>query len=450
MTGGFRRYPEYRDSGVEWLGEIPAHWEVVELGRVGQFFKGKGGSKLDEKGQGVPCVRHGDLSTYHDHHIVDTRSYLDEQVAAAYTPISCGDVLFAASGETIEEVGTSAVNLIQSAAVCGGDVIVFRPEDNWDPCFLGYALGSVNASQQESTMGRGFTIAHIYISQLRRLRTLLLPLPEQRAIANYLDRQMDAIDRLVRKKERLIELLNEARESLISQAVTRGLDPEAPTRDSGVEWLGEIPAHWEVVELGRVGQFFKGKGGSKLDEKGQGVPCVRHGDLSTYHDHHIVDTRSYLDEHVAAAYTPISCGDVLFAASGETIEEIGTSAVNLIQSAAVCGGDVIVFRPEDNWDPCFLGYALGSVNASQQKSTMGRGFTIAHIYISQLRRLRTLLLPLPEQRAIADFLDRETGRIDAMVAKTREAIERLCEYRGSLISAAVTGQIDVRESMASP
>ena len=155
--------------------------------------------------------------------------------------------------------------------------------------------------------------------------------------------------------------------------------------------------------------------------------------------------RANITDESAAKYTPLRYGDILFAGSGETIEEIGKSAVNLIDGPAYCGGDVIVFRPSIEADATFLGYAADCSTSIYQKACMGRGVTVMHIYSQELR---CLLLPLPsldEQRAIAAFLDGEAARLAKLVERTQTAIERLQEYRTALITAAVTGKIDVRE-----
>ena len=454
MTG-FRRYPDYRDPGVEWLGEIPAHWEVVELGSVGAFSKGRGGTKLDEEGQGVPCVRYGDLYTYHDHHIVDTRSYLDERVAEAYTPITYGDVLFAASGETLDEIGKSAANLIRSAAVCGGDVIIFRPDGNPDSRFLGYSLGAAHGLHQKAIMGRGFTVVHIYIPQLRRLGTPLPPIPEQRAIADFLDRQTSRIDRLVRKKERLIELLKEKRASLISHAVTRGPDPDAPMMDSGVEWLGEIPAHWEVVRLKAVANVQL----SSVNKKTvSGQPSVR---LCNYTDVYYRDEirRSHATAFMKATAREseierfgLRKGDVLITKDSETPDDIAVPAIIAEDlPGVVCGYHLAMLRPNSHLcDGSFLGRAIGAAGPSDQFRLHASGVTRFGLTLGSIADSVIPLPPLPEQRAIADFLDGAASQIDALVTKTNDAIDRLREYRASVISAAVTGRIDVRDPSPPP
>ena len=214
--------------------------------------------------------------------------------------------------------------------------------------------------------------------------------------------------------------------------------------------LGEVPEHWEVKRLSLIGSFFKGGGGTKEDEVEDGVPCVRYGDIYTQHQFFIRETRSDISEESAAKYTPIHYGDILFAGSGETVEEIGKSAANLIEGPAYCGGDVIVLRPVIEFDATFLGYAADCSTSTYQKAYMGRGVTVMHIYGQELKRLLLPLPPIAEQRAIGAFLDRETERIDSLAAKMRLLIERLSEYRTALITAAVTGKIDVRASAESP
>ena len=179
-------YPAYKPSGVEWLGDVPEHWDVVQLGRIGVFSKGSGGTKDDEVPDGIPCVRYGDLYTTHKHFIDQARSCVAPEKAKSYTPIHRGDVLFPTSGETIEEIGKSAVNLLTTHVLCGGDTIIFRPTIPIEPKFSGYALDCPAVQTQKSLMGRGITIMHIYSSQLKYLWFLLPPLPEQRAIVRYL------------------------------------------------------------------------------------------------------------------------------------------------------------------------------------------------------------------------------------------------------------------------
>ena len=247
-------YPSYRESGVPWLGKVPAHWEVRRLGQFGSFSKGNGGNREDEVSAGVPCVRYGDLYTTHEFFIRKSRAFVSREKAQDYTPIQYGDVLFAASGETLDEIGKSAVNLIQSEARCGGDVILFGSKREIEPRFFGYAADCLPAAMQKATMGRGITVIHIYAVQLKRLGIALPPLAEQAAIVRFLDHADRRIRRYIRIKEKLIALLEEQKQVVIHQAVTGQIDlrtgqPYPAYKPSGVEWLGEVPAHWERRRL---------------------------------------------------------------------------------------------------------------------------------------------------------------------------------------------------------
>lgn len=242
-----RPYPTSKDSGVNWLGEVPSHWDVHQLGRIGRFSKGSGGTKDDDSDEGVPCIRYGDLYTQHRFFITKSRACVPNARAAAYTPLRYGDVLFAGSGETIDEIGKSAVNLIRGTACCGGDVILFRPSIEIDARFLGYATDCPPAAYQKACMGRGITVMHIYWSDLKYLTVALPPLTEQAAIVRYLDFTEAKIRRYVDATRRLIARLEEQRQAMTHLALTRGLRSTAETKPSGVSWLGNIPSHWNVM-----------------------------------------------------------------------------------------------------------------------------------------------------------------------------------------------------------
>ena len=285
-------------------------------------------------------------------------------------------------------------------------------------------------------------------ARMREIPFPLPPLPEQVAIVRYLDHMDRRIRRYVTAKRKLIALLEEEKQAIVNRAVTRGLDLNVRLKPSGVEWLGDVPEHWEMVQLGRIGKFSKGGGGTKEDEVDVGLPCIRYGDIYMNHKYHIERSRSYISPEQSSNYTPMEYGDILFAGSGETIDEIGKSAVNLLGEEAYCGGDVILFRPKIEMTPRFTGYAADCVQSAYQKSRMGRGITIMHIYSSQLKYMRLALPPVAEQSAIAEYLDKATANIDTATARARRQIELLQEYRTRLIADVVTGKLDVREAAA--
>ena len=231
MSADLKPYPAMKDSGVPWLGEVPTYWEVRHLGRIGRFFKGGGGTKEDEREEGIPCVRYGDLYTHHRFFITASRACVAPELAAtAYTPIAYGDVLFAVrSGETIEEIGKSAVNLIRGPACCGGDVIVFRPSIDAEARFLGYIADCSASVHQKACIGRGFTVMHIYSSDLKYMTVAIPPVPEQVAIVRFLDYADRRIRRYIRAQQQLIALLEEQKQAIIHQAVRRSRGAESPS-----------------------------------------------------------------------------------------------------------------------------------------------------------------------------------------------------------------------------
>ena len=440
--GRYRTYPAYKDSGVEWLGKMPAHWSMRQLGQIGSLRKCNGGTKADEVPEGVPCIRYGDLYTHHDSFIRRSRSRVSPERAEDYTLIRYGDILFAASGETIDEIGMSAVNLMAEDVCCGGDVILLRTAIEADAEFMGYAMGSSHAAWQKGRMGRGITVMHIYGDQLKYLLLALPSASEQRAIADFLDRETAKIDALVAKKERLIELLQEKRSALITHAVTKGLDPDVSMKDSSVEWLGEIPARWEVKRWRHCCNITEGL----VDPR-----------KSEYRDRILI----------APNHVESGTGRILLM---ETADQQGAISGKYL----VKPGDLIFskIRPGLNKICISKGYWLCSadmypisISTINLKSTFLIKFMLCQVFVKLMvdesmrvampkvnrERLSDCSLVLPphsEQERIVFFLDRETAKIDTLITKVHEAIERLKELRTALISAAVTGKIDVREAAA--
>ena len=271
-----------------------------------------------------------------------------------------------------------------------------------------------------------------------------LPAREQQAITAFLDRETARIDALVAKKERLIELLEEKRTALITRAVTKGLEPNAPMKDSGVEWLGKIPAHWEVERIKWVARMESGHTPDKKIEAywlGGDIPWVSLADTGRlrevdYIAETAVNTTSEGIAHSSARILPP--GTVVFsrdATVGLCAITRGRMAVSQHFIGWVCGNRL---QPE------YLLFVLRSMTQELERLTMGA--TISTIGMPDVKGLATPIPPRHEQERIVEFARGQRARIDALVAKVREAIDRLKELRTALISAAVTGKIDVRDA----
>ena len=428
MIAELKPYPKMKDSGVEWVGGVPEHWGVDPIARHGSLFKGSGGSKEDEVEEGVPCVRYGDLYTRHEFFIQETKACVTPERAAAYTPIRFSDVLFAASGETIEDIGRSAVNLMEADACCGGDVLVFRPRANMDARFLGYAADSPASRHQKACMGRGFTVVHIYGSELKRLALPVPPLPEQTAIVRFLDYADRRIRRYIRAKQKLIKLLEEQKQATIHRAVTRGLDPDVPLKDSGVEWLGEVPDHWEVTRV--KGEF------ECLNRRRIPLSSSERGEMTL---------RRY--DYYGASGVIDQVDDYLFDDELLLIAEDGANLVlrNLPLAIIARGrfwvnNHAHILKPRrGNLD--FLAWTMEAMNyepwisgAAQPKLTKDRlmGISIA-------------VPPRQEQDRIVQSVSGETMPLREAAAKAQREVSLLRELRSRLIADVVTGKLDVRD-----
>ena len=431
-------YPAYKPSGVPWLGNVPEHWHVQQLGRIGRFSKGTGGTKEDEVPEGIPCIRYGDLYTSHEFHIRTTRSFVDEANVTKYTPLRYGDILFAGSGETIDEIGKSAVNLIESRVCCGGDVIIFRPDIEIDATFSGYAIDCPQSQIQKSEMGKGITVMHIYGNQLKYLSIPLPPLPEQRAIVRYLDHVDGRIRWYVDAKEKLVALLEEEKQAVVNWAVTRGLDPNVPLKPSGVDWLGDVPEHWEVRRSKRL--FSPRKELARPDDV----------QMSATQAHGVIPQDEY-ERRVGRRVVKISLH--LEKRRHVEVDDFVISMRSFqggLERAWATGcirSSYIVLRPIIEVDVEFFSYVFKSqayIRVLQSTANFIRDGQDLNF-----NNYCAVDLPFPtvaEQRNIAVALREETAKIDAAITRARRQIELLREYRTRLIADVVTGKLDVREA----
>ena len=438
-----QRYPHYIKSRAECLEEIPAHWQTSTLGRLGKFFKGNGGTKDDEVEDGIPCVRYGDLYTQHQYLIRETRSGISKDSLSNYTQMQYGDILFAGSGETIEEIGKSAANLIKGPAYCGGDVIVLRPTIKSDATFLGYAADCSTSTYQKALMGRGVTVMHIYSSELKDLVIPLPPLDEQSAIAAFLDRETARVDQLIAKHELQIERLAEYRNAVITRAVTKGLpadaardaglDPEPSMKPSGSAWIGDVPEHWDIKKLKQSATRINVKADTEdLEDIAYiGLENVRPWTGS-------LDKMDAPIEPEGTANV-FRTGDILF---GKLRPYLAKGL--LADHEGMCSTEFLVVTPAD-YEGQYLLYLILTDGFIQDADSSTFGAKMPRTNWDFIGNQYLPLPPVAEQRAIVQYLDQKTARIDTLSERAGAAIERLNEYRTALITAAVTGKIDVRE-----
>ncbi|MBI3629634.1 MAG: restriction endonuclease subunit S [Candidatus Rokubacteria bacterium] len=441
----FKPYPAYKNSGVEWLGKIPVGWGIKRLKRVVQF-RGGGTPTKDQaeywRGD-IPWVSPKDMKVSV---VLDTEDKITAQAIrdSATKLVQAGAVLIVVrSGILVHSI---PVALTGCEVTLNQDLKALIPHSELLPEYLVYLISGMQRELLVEWKKEGATVESLELELVANTPTPLPAIAEQRAIAAFLDRETARIDALVANKERLIELLREKRTALITRAVTKGRDPNVPMKDSGIEWLGEIPAHWEVVPVYARYEVALGK---MLDAKrvtGESSGCyLRNVDVQW----DAVNTAGLPDMDFApwerGRYV-LRPGDLLVCEGGE------------VGRTAIWRGDIEEcfyqkaihrVRPRSEKEaPRFFYYLMCTLAKRGVFVAGGNPNTIDHLTAVQLRHYRLPFAAPQEQRAIAAFLDRETAKIDGLVAKVRDAIDRLKELRTALISAAVTGKIDVREHAA--
>jgi len=438
----FRPYSEYKESGVEWLGEIPANWEALRLRFVVATSVSKREVRGLDRGTEVSFIPMEAVGEYGGLSLDGTKPL--SEVLDGYTYFRDDDVVVAKITPCFENgKGALAEALCNGIAFGTTELHVLRPRNGIYKRFLLYLTFSDRFRRlgTASMYGAGGQ-KRVSDNFIRDFAHPFPSLAEQRAIAAFLDRETVKIDGLVARKERLIGLLAEKRTALITRAVTRGLDPNVPMKDSGVEWLGEIPAHWSIVPL----KVLLRRCDYGISESLAGV-----GEIKVLTMAHIQDGCIVLpDEGSINAVDQdlvLKPGDLLFnrTNSRELVGKVGLfrgSGEDRVTFASY----LVRLTARADVKPEWLNYVLNSSGVL----CLARSIALLSVNQANLNpsRYKQIVVPLPEQseqRVIAAFLDRETERIDALIAKVREAIDHLEEFRTALISAAVTGKIDVRE-----
>mgnify|MGYP002620613313 CR=1 FL=1 len=450
-------YPEYQESGVQWLGRVPGHWNV-KRGRFAMRVNPPAPllRKLEED-QEVSFVPMDAVNEYGGIRLDQTR--VKGEVGGGYTEFQDGDVVIAKITPCFENgKGSLATGLINSAAYGTTELHVLRIAQALDNRFLFYLTVTDGYRKLgESEMYGAGGQKRVPPEFCKDFLTPLPPLPEQTAISDFLDRETGRVDTLVAKKRRLIALLREKRSALISRTVTRGLpddaarefglEPHSRFKDSGIEWLGEVPEGWEATHLKYATRMIVDCPHETPEYDGDGgYHVVRTADLSSglldLSNTYRVAKDEYLRRIRRSAVEP---GDILYSREGERWGFAATAP----ESPKVCLGQrMMQFRVASSFDPRYLMWHLNASCVYEQGILDTAGSTAPHVNVSTIRNYWLVSPPLPEQTTIATYLDRETTKIDRLVEKVEAAIDRLQEYRTALITAAVTGKIDVREIAA--
>jgi type I restriction enzyme S subunit len=429
-----KKYDSYKDSGIEWIGEIPSHWEISSIKKQGYEFE----TEKRESTELNEILSIGGEHIQNGTFLLDNPRYVSEDFYNKIDKgiIKKGDILTVKDGATIgksmyvENMPTEKMILNEH---------VYRIKGNK---FFYYIIISYSTQYQFCMNNQSTAQESITTDTLKTVQFCLPPSFEQTAIANFLDLKTSEIDEIIADKKRLLELYEEEKTAIINQAVTKGLDPNAPIKDSGIEWLGEIPEHWEVKKVKWVHQTTSGGTPKTSDPENYDghIPWLRTLDLNNdnVYDFEIQITEKALSESSAKVVPANSVLVAMYGGAG-TIGKSGLLKFNAAINQAICA-----ILPNGITIPEYLHYFVIFFRPYWMVGAEG---TRRDPNISQddIKNKEFIFPPIQEQQSIVHHIESECSKIDFKKARTEELIELLTEYRTALISEAVTGKIKVTE-----
>ena len=444
----FPRYPEYKDSGVPWLGEVPAHWQVIPLIRTASgsnelFIDGDWIESSDLADEGIRYITTGNVGE--GKYKEQGMGYISE---ATFQKLRCtevlpGDVLVSRLNMPIGRA--CIVPDLGGKVVTSVDNVIVRTSDHFDRRFLIFLLSCKSHFANMENLARGTTMQRISRSALGRVRFAFPPVVEQMQIAALVDSETSKIDALVAEQEKLMGLLKEKRQAVISHAVTKGLDPTVQMKDSGVEWLGDVPAHWSVKRLKFVAVVQTGiaKGKNTTGKEIISVPYLR---VANVQDGYLaLESIAIIDiEPEQLSRYQLMFGDVLMNEGGD-FDKLGRGAIwkDEIQNC-IHQNHVFAVRPHAI-SPQWLNQVTGSEYAQFYfKGRSKQSTNLASISSSNVMEFPVVLPPDDEQIELLQYIEERSQELDTLKAEAEHSIAVLVERRTALISAAVTGKIDVR------
>ena len=429
------RYEEYKDSGMEWIGEVPSHWEVRKIKTLSIVKRGASPRPIDnpkyfdDNGE-YAWVRIADVSSS-ERYLKETTQTLSKLGASLSVKREPGDIF-------ISIAGTVGKPIITHIRCCIHDGFVWFPHLKQDSEFLYYIFMS---GQPYLGLGKMGTQLNLNTETIGEIRIPIPPLSEQQAIADYLDAKCGEINRAIDVQKKKIDLLNELKQTVITDAVTKGLNPNAPMKDSGVEWIGEVPEHWDVMRLRFASEFRNGYTPSKANPE-----FWTDGTIPWYRMEDIRESGRFLKEAKQYITPEAVKGNGLFEAGSfilATTATIGEHAVLIVDSLANQRFTNLKIRKSlsHNLSGKYFFYYLFVVDEYCKTTT--RTATFPAVNMDDLKNFGITIPPVSEQQSIVAHIEKEVEKIDTQISKAHRKIELLDELKQSIITEAVTGKIKV-------
>ncbi|WP_419622926.1 restriction endonuclease subunit S [Thiolapillus sp.] len=431
---GYKTYPEYRDSGVQWLGEMPSHWETRRL----KYAAPLRNIKIIAGESHLPYVGLENIESWSGKYLVQDAANDLEGLSSRFYP---GDVLFGKLRPYLAKAF-----LADFEGMCSSELLVLQGK-GVQPEFLVRFMLSVGFIREVDSSTYGAKMPRASWDFIGNLPVTLPPTEEQSTIAAFLDEKTTQIDQLIEKKTRFIELIKEKRAALVTEAVTGKFDartgkPYAEYKDSGVEWLGKVPAHWEVKPLKRGYSVKLGKMLQPVQQAPQDVlkPYLRASNIQP-DGIYVSGVKEMWFSPLELGVLRLKYGDLLVSEGGD----VGRSAIWRRElEEAYYQNSINRVRGLEGNNNYYLNYLLSCIKESGAIDVICNRLSIAHLTTEKLNEIQILFPTAEEQSAIAAFLDEKTTQVDQLIEKTQQSIDLLKEKRAALITAAVTGKIDVR------
>jgi len=443
----FPRYAKYKDSGVDWLGEVPVDWQVLPLkhlaslkGRLG--WQGLRADEYTEDGPFLVTSEHfanDKIDWQRCYHVSPERYAIAPEIQ-----LRPGDLLMMKDGAAMGKL--AYVDNLPGPACLNSHLLLFRPRNGqFFNRFLYYVLGAPSFVTYMVKERTGTTFFGISQESIGAFPFALPPIDQQRQVIDFLDRETAKIDALVGEQRRLIELLKEKRQAVISHAVTKGLNPHAPMRPSGIEWLGDVPNSWTVTKLGRSAFMQEGPGLRhwQFTDEGTRVICVTNiteNGIDFSRLEKFISTEEYLSSY---SHFTVRSGDVLLSSSGNSW---GKVAIFEGDERVILNTSTIRLN-ESEGSPLIRDYLAILLQSNTVREQLGLAMTGSCQPNFGPTHLNSVMVAVPsrrEQSEMVAFVGVETAKLDTLTAEAQRAIDLLQERRTALISAAVTGKIDVR------
>ena len=436
----FPAYKDYVDSTINWLPKQPSQWRTKPVKAIATINDDTLSEAADPELE-IEYVDIGSVSLENGIEKKEAMSFGESPSRARRLPRE-GDVLVSTVRTYLKAI--APVTSQTSNLVCSTGFAVIRPKPELEPGFLKYALQEEHFIQEVISRSTGVSYPAINASDIGRIKICLPCRGEQLTIASFLDRETAKIDALIAEQERLIELLQEKRQAFISHAVSKGLNPNAPMKDSGVEWLGEVPEHWAIRTIGYCCRKITYGFTNPMPTEDDGpymltANDINEGDISFQHCRRTGEKE--FNKELTEKSKPMD-GDILLTKDGT----LGRCAVFRQQEIPACiNQSVALIRIDPRQIKSdFLQSALSCARYQEKMLFDAGGTTIKHIYISRLSSMRSAIPPLDEQEQLSEVIHKENSYFLVLINTSKKTVDLLKERRSALISAAVTGQIDVR------